>query len=125
MSAAAIVVLLLWPGIHFVLCKTKGVNPWKLGGWAMYVVRSPAVNVRVRVEPPGLGRMGEACERERQKFLVRRNSVGSFARPDALARCLRQPSEPGNNRTVFVDVAERVFDGDSRTFAVKMTSYSY
>ena len=37
----------LWPAAHFALVRSYDIDPWKLGGWAMYSVPGPMKTVRV------------------------------------------------------------------------------
>jgi hypothetical protein len=49
-ATAALCAFLLWPPVHFCLCKVWGLNPWKFGGWAMYALPRPRVELLAQIE---------------------------------------------------------------------------
>ena len=88
---AGLAVFTLWPLAHIALVKVWDVNPWKLGGWAMYSVSAPRVEVAlrasmgadeqlVRVDP-----LPSPVAEELERFWRARRSLGSLGRPDRLA----------------------------------------
>lgn len=91
----------------------------------MYVVPSPAAMARVYVERIEVEKLNGICQRERERFLVRRTCLGGLSHPDELANCVRTTNAVSKDRKISVDVLDRVFDGDSGGFVERMQTYSY
>lgn len=102
-----------WPAAHRALVAAFDVNPWKLGGWAMYarphfppelrmyVLRGDAEREIARLTPWEQTLAGELVER--------RYTIGSLASPDPLARALLERTRGDGVaielRTRFLDPA--------------------
>lgn len=50
-AALLVTLLALWPACHYALTLRTGLNPWKLGGFAMYAVPGPWDRSRLEVRP--------------------------------------------------------------------------
>jgi hypothetical protein len=101
--ACILALVLLWPPVQRVLVSRQDVNPWKLGGFAMYAVPTPPVLVAVLEATPGglrpldSRKLPEHARREHETFQMRRHVLGALHEPDVLARAVltAQPELPG------------------------------
>lgn len=79
---------MVWQVIHFGLYKTALINPWKLGGLAMYCTPF-RVTVSLWDETEGLprelGAISPALQNVAQAYRLRRGLLGIFAQPDKIA----------------------------------------
>lgn len=80
-----------WPLAHLVLVDRYLINPWELGGWAMYVQPNAPIEVNVRLSSGEIvpinsshGKASEAFERYRDRAAV----LGLLASPNELANAL-------------------------------------
>ena len=91
---ALVAVVFVWPLIHRVLVAQYGINPWKLGAWAMYTTPVPPVVV-VTLAPSG-GKPAVLDERTlpvwtRQRlarFRAQRHALGTLRRPDDVGQAI-------------------------------------
>lgn len=81
----------LWPLGHRALVAVWDVNPWKLGGLAMYTTATPPVLVVAfaregsRLVPLDTDALSGDARAEMRAFRIRRHALGALAPPDALA----------------------------------------
>jgi hypothetical protein len=86
---ALLLFIAVWPLAHRALVASFQVDPWRLGGWAMYC--TPKLRVEVSLVPE---RQGQPVELElpaelrdsANRFAARRAVLGRFVRPTLLAR---------------------------------------
>jgi hypothetical protein len=82
----------VWPAAHRALVAAFDVNPWKLGGWAMYVRPHFPPELRLYVLRGGNEReIARLTPWERtlaDELVERRFVLGELASPDPLARAL-------------------------------------
>jgi hypothetical protein len=90
----ALVAFALWPLAHRALVVAYDVNPWKLGGWAMYTAPSLSIGValfELRDNRPMVLDAEDLTPRVRKEvrdFVARRSALGVLASPDDLGRVL-------------------------------------
>jgi len=81
----------LWPLAHYAIVQRYGINPWKLGAWAMYTVPTPPVLVGLFRQVPGgflyvdHRKLSPALQEQVRKYEMQRHALGELARPEALA----------------------------------------
>jgi len=84
----------LWPLLHRGLVARFEVNPWKLGGLAMYTTAVPPLGVVVlRKSAQGLvavdeRQLDDETRRELERFRIRRHALGELQSADPLGRQL-------------------------------------
>ena len=113
---ALLAVHVVWIGVHMSLAADKKINPWKLGGYAMYTTPHPNARAHVFIFDEGARRWAE-IQRSENKF-----SSFAFDRANALHvfRCGR-PSEAAligfmdenphlRNRPLTIAISETVFE---------------
>lgn len=90
----AIGAFLIWPIVHFSLVRLYGADPWRLGGWGMYVVPQLDTFVQAReldgdreslISPDSLADSSLALL---MAYQHRWEALGRLATPDAVARDL-------------------------------------
>jgi hypothetical protein len=92
--AAIVALVALWPLVHRVLVVELDVNPWKLGGFAMYTTpRPPLLVVLFTRQGEHLAPIDERTlpthvRRQLHSFRARRHALGKRVQPDELARAL-------------------------------------
>ncbi len=84
-----LVFAVLWPPAHRVLVATSEIDPWRLGGWAMYC--TPKLRVEVALVPEKRGRpvdveLPASLREAANRFTERRAVLGRFVSPAVLAR---------------------------------------
>ncbi len=84
-----LVCLAAWPLVHRFLVASVEIDPWRLGGWAMYC--TPKLRVEVGLVPERAGRPTEldlppSLREEADRFAERRAVLGRFVNPALLAR---------------------------------------
>lgn len=88
--------LACWPLGHLFLAQKYLVNPWELGGFAMYVQPNLPVEVRL-YQPSGelfpLERLDGAAVEAFERYRNRANVLGLLASTDELAQALRQSGQ--------------------------------
>lgn len=88
---ALVAVVVVWPLLHRAIVAAYDVNPWKLGGFAMYTTATPPV-LTVAFEPRGEGgvpidrrELPAYVQQTLLAFEKRRHVLGNLARPDDFA----------------------------------------
>lgn len=124
-----VVFVAVWPLVHRGLVSAYDVNPWKLGGFAMYTTATPPVLV-VAFEPRGEGgipldrrRFPAHVEQSLQRFEARRHVLGNLARPDELAAQLLH-SRPDLDRVVVL-VQRMVLAPSTARMSARTMHYTY
>jgi hypothetical protein len=116
----------LWPALHFLACRALEIDPWKLGGWAMYTVPKQHVWVEVLTSDahgrPVLWATGPGRV-EVELFRQRRQALGLLADPEPLARRARAADR--TIATVVVRTRLARFDGTTGRFLSRERSYRY
>lgn len=84
-----LVFIATWPLAHRFLVASLHVDPWRLGGWAMYC--TPKLQVEVALVPEREGRpieleLPSELRESANRFAARRAVLGRFVRPASLAR---------------------------------------
>ena len=83
-----------WPLAHFALGQRYDLNPWKLGGFAMYTTPTPPVLVVPFVrQGSDLAPLDERglpapAQEAMRRFRIRRHALGRLHEPEALARAI-------------------------------------
>ena len=127
--ACILLVALLWPPVQRFLVQRHDVNPWKLGGFAMYAAPTPPVLVvMLEATPVGLRpldprRLSAAVRREHDAFRMRRHVLGALHEPDALARAVlaERPDLPG----IIVAVQRMKLDPRAARMTSRRDRYVY
>lgn len=122
----ALVLFTLWPLAHRALVAVWDVDPWKLGGWAMYVRPrfAPVVEVRPLAGPGGEGFAFSAEDAEHvDAFAQRRLTLGGLASPADLAAALlaAHPELPG----VVVRVRTKSLDPQTARLVERVERFAY
>ncbi|MDG2307107.1 MAG: hypothetical protein P8R42_21150 [Candidatus Binatia bacterium] len=126
---AVIAFVAVWPLVHRGLVALYDVNPWKLGGWAMYTTATPPVLV-VAFEPRGDG--GVPLDRRQfpayvqqalGQFEMRRHVLGNLHRPDAFASLVLQ-ARPDLERVVVL-VQRMALDPSTARMSARTMHYTY
>lgn len=121
--------VVVWPLVHRGIVAAYDVNPWKLGGWAMYTTPMPPV-LTVAFEPRGAGgtpidrtMLPVYAQQALQRFEIRRHVLGNLHRPDEFAgHVLRaRPDLP----EVVVLVQRMVLDPKSARMVARTMHYTY
>ena len=90
---STLVVLTVWPLVHYGLARITGFDPWKGFGWAMYCVPPWHFEVKVRqIHPPQQPEVGQHAMQVLQQvqtdFLKFRGVLGPLAKPDKVAQTI-------------------------------------
>ena len=120
---------LLWPLVHRQLVQRYRIDPWRLGGWAMYSTVQPRVGLRLA----GLDADGTRVELRHDAtpalaaaadgYSTRRLSLGLFVSPDALATTLAS-HYPEYGRFLIL-VEEYGLTDENRIGAIHRAKYRY
>ncbi len=84
----------LWPFAHWALVAQYDINPWKLGGWAMYASPKPPVMVAAFREADGSLQVlderafAEPAREALERFRIRRHALGKLVEPEEPARAI-------------------------------------
>ncbi len=126
---AVIAFVAVWPLIHRAAVAAYDLNPWKLGGWAMYSVVSPPVLV-VAFEPRGDGgipidrrELPVYAQHSLQQFEMRRHVLGNLHRPDDFAAQVLH-ARPVLSEVVVM-VQRMVLDTKTATMVARTMHYTY
>lgn len=120
---AALVLFALWPLAQHVLARTQQINPWKLGGFAMYTTPAPPLEIGwiavgakgpQRIDPDALP---AALGRQLRAFEARRHALGRLASPVPTARLVL--SALPQSEAVMVVI--RRYELDARTAHFRMS----
>ena len=124
-----VALVVVWPLVHRGFVSAYDVNPWKLGGFAMYTTATPPVLV-VAFEPRGeggipldRGRLPTHVEQSLQRFEARRHVLGNLVRPDEFAAQVLQ-SRPDLDRVVVL-VQRMVLDPSTARMSARTVHYTY
>jgi hypothetical protein len=111
----------LWPAVHRALVAAFDVNPWKLGGWAMYARPHFPPELRLYVlRGEGEGRIARLTPWEQtlaDELVERRYTVGELASSDALARALLERTRGDG---VAIELRTRFLDPDTARIAERV-----
>lgn len=130
--AVAIAVVLLaaiWPLCHRLLVASAAINPWKLGGFAMYAAPAPPLVIALyglrdgqlaRIDPAALPLQVRASL---QRFEIARHALGELRRPDALAREVLAATPAVSQLSIVVQ--RTALRPDDARLAVERMQYSY
>jgi hypothetical protein len=104
--AALVLFVALWPLVHRGVVATWHVDPWKLGGFAMYTTWQSTVVALFRPEAGGLRLVAEddlsvPARDALARFRARRSALGRLASPDDAMR-LVQAGRPDLAHVVVV-----------------------
>lgn len=122
LTVAALALLALWPLAQHLLARTYQINPWKLGGFAMYTAPAPPLEIGwiavgangpERIEPDALPRR---VVLELREFEARRHTLGQLASPEPAA--MRLLSVLPESEAVMVVI--RRYELDARTARFRM-----
>ena len=122
---STLLVLTVWPVVHYVVAQITGFNPWKGFGWAMYCVPPWHFEVKARpINPPQQSQLGQpaaqALQQVQTDFLKTRGAVGPLAKPNKLAAAIFF-LDPGVN-TIEIHVLQ---GGVDRTTARYVEEWSH
>jgi hypothetical protein len=122
----ALAAVAAWPVIHLVACRVWHLNPWKFGGWAMYAVPPPRVQLDVRIldggedwkSPAAIG--GADAAHTLARCAARRREWGALFSPVDIARSMGRAVAAarggGTPTELEVSIRERRFDGGQGRF---------
>lgn len=115
LSFGVIALVAIWPLVHLMLVDRYLINPWELGGWAMYVQPNAPLEVNVRLSS------GETVPRDRlerpalqayDRYHQRAAVLGLLASPGELANAM---AEAGYNPDeLSVEMRRVVIEADGR-----------
>ena len=117
----------LWPLGHRALVAAYGVNPWKLGGFAMYATPTPPIQV-VAFEATASGlaaiderQLPDAVRRTLRRFRVERHALGELRSPDDVGLALLD-ARPDLDRVVIA-VQRMLLDPTSARMTSRRQQY--
>jgi hypothetical protein len=91
---ALLLLIAVWPLVHRVLVMRFEMNPWKLGGFAMYAGAVPPLRVTVfhdsarGVVPLDERRLPAAVRQRLRQFRIERHALGQFRSADDAGRAI-------------------------------------
>lgn len=124
-----LVFVAVWPFVHRALVAAYDINPWKLGGWAMYATPTPPVLAAI-FQPMGKG--GIPIPREKlpenvgvalDRFVMERHALGDFRRPDEVAALVLESQ--GDLDEVVVMVQRMILDPETALMTSRKATYRY
>lgn len=121
--------MVAWLPVHRWLVVRFETNPWKLAGWAMYVVPQPRVQVDFfdaggdELEPLAVAQTLEPQRTAVGRFLLRRKHAGNLVRPDALATAVFAVRPEVEHLAVVV--THTVLDPETARLVPKRFGYRY
>jgi hypothetical protein len=128
-ALAVVLLVAVWPLGHRLLVAFAAVNPWKLGGFAMYAAPAPPLVIALyglrdgqlaRIDPATLPLQLRASL---QRFEVARHALGELRRPDALATEILAATPAVSQLSIVVQ--RTVLRPDDARLAVERMQYSY
>lgn len=127
--AGLVALVAVWPLVHRGLVAWLDLNPWKLGGFAMYTTASPPLAIDVfglaagRVLVLDAASLPTQARIEHERFARARHALGELARPDELAAILLQARPELSQVAVLI----RHFSLDPATARMveRRTQYTY
>lgn len=128
LAVAVLAAYLVWGGVHRWLVQRFDVNPWKLGGMAMYATAAPKITIGFYREVDGrLEPLRITSRAEDQPLFLRyfehRRHAGLLLRPDALAR--RIFAERSEVDTLAIVVTRLELDAETATIVASRRGYRY
>lgn len=126
--AAVVIAVALWPLCHRVLVREYAIDPWKLGGFAMYASYQTSLAVVFEPTPQGLrlvdeSRLDRRSQRALGEFRSRRSALGALVTPDAVAAAIHA-GQPGLSRLVVV-VQRLWLDAETGRIASEKVNFPY
>jgi hypothetical protein len=118
-----------WPLGHRALVAAYDVNPWKLGGFAMYATAIPPIQVVAfekagdRLEPLDEHQLAPDAQRALLRFRIGRHALGRLRRPDDLGEALLR-ARP-DLAWVLVAVQRMSLDAESARMTSTRQQYVY
>jgi hypothetical protein len=105
--AAVVTTVGLWPLAHRCLVASYGIDPWKLGGFAMYTTYSTSLTALFEVTPSGFTLVNEAKlpvegQRAFADFRAQRSALGTLRSPDDAVRAIYSQRPDLENLLVVV-----------------------
>ena len=126
-AIAILVWAAVWPLGHRALVAAYDVNPWKLGGFAMYATATPPIQVVVfesaggRLMPLDERRLSRDAQRALRRFRIDRHALGQLQSPDDLGDALLE-ARPD---LAWVVVAVQRMSLDAKTARMTSTREQY
>lgn len=109
-----VVLFALWPAVHRGLVYAFDMNPWKLGGWAMYArphfppqIRLLRIRAGEEIPLTDLTPLEQALAGD---FVESRYSIGRLASPEELAQQVLARVPRGEADALVVEVRSPYFD---------------
>jgi hypothetical protein len=106
---AVVLAVAVWPALHVVAVRLWLINPWELGGWAMYAALIPDRPITITVDRPGLGPITDPARlpvRTVPAFRAYQDQLrdlGLLADPRPLARALLAATGAPGLEVAFAD----------------------
>ncbi|MEW6272925.1 MAG: hypothetical protein AB1689_26920 [Thermodesulfobacteriota bacterium] len=128
-ALAVVALTALWPLCHRALVAGLDVNPWKLGGFAMYTTATPPLLVGVFGEREGRlaaiepGTLPVDVRTLLRRFEQERHALGALRSPDDVARRVLT-ARPELDRVVVV-VQRMALDPDTARMTARRRQYAY
>ncbi|HEY8518164.1 MAG TPA: hypothetical protein VIS07_21855 [Candidatus Binatia bacterium] len=128
-ALASVALVALWPLCHRALVAWLDVNPWKLGGFAMYTTATPPLLIGLFSERDGrLGLIEPStlpldAQRLLERFERERHALGDLRSPDDVAQRVLA-ARPDVERLVVV-VQRMALDPQSARMTAHKRSYTY
>jgi len=126
--ATMLTVLAVWPLVHRVLIPWLDVSPWKGFGWAMYCVPERDLVIRVTTSRSDQSLLDEAdldessaLARAYSLAFRRRQVLGRWAPPDALARAILA----GQPKLSRIKIAIEEHNLDRKTARIVITGITH
>lgn len=128
LAVAALVVLGVWPAIHFGLYRQYAIEPWKLCGWAMYARPRSTQQVALMELHDGhlrpIHQISAPAREELARLSARRGALGALQPMDSLGAMLLEERPTGDG--VRIVVRNIAFDCRSgRLDAIDDATYDY
>ena len=120
---------LAWPLVHRAVVARFDVNPWKLGGFAMYAVPTPPVVTALMTDRGGeLAALPEselprASREALDRFRAERHALGSLRRPDDLAEAVF--ADAPQMRWLLVVVQKSRLDAETALVSTSQERFVY
>ncbi|MBM4265861.1 MAG: hypothetical protein FJ144_04495 [Deltaproteobacteria bacterium] len=118
--------LVAWPFVHFAITRSLDIDPWRLGGWAMYATTPIRVELNLtRITPQGEGpveRMSQPMIEWGDWYINNGARLGPLYPPDGGAAIVFA-NNPGVNRiAIYVSHGHLTWRGD---WGYATTRYEY
>jgi hypothetical protein len=119
----------VWPFVHRELVRRVEVNPWKLGGFAMYATAVPPLQVIVfqatdeGVFPLDEERLPPVVRERLERFRIERHALGQLRSPDDVGRAI-QAALPDLD-WIVITVVRRTLDAETARMVETRARYRY